>query len=646
MPSNNNDAELMQMMDEMAMGGIPPEANLDVAEPFDPNVLGEEIAPENFYENLRSKLDDLDAKKLATELLSLIEKDRDTQTSWLETANELKPYLGYILEPEGDVRSGRKFKTYDTTLSVALDKQVAYLSANILHESGIADYIIVGEIDDAKEELGVKKAAFINHFVTRVDKGYYQDFKKFFTLFAWYGGVAKKIYLDPVTKMPCSRHIDPEDFIFDASCASVATCERVTHTLHLSARDIILKQQTESYDPDVVLTYLANDDIKDDPIESLGKKTKNPDGNSTYTQYETHTYIDIDRLLNKNRLDINAKVTLPEPYIITIDATMKDIVSIRRNWKFDDKDKNKKDFFLYYIRKQGFDNMGCGLAHDIGANCIALSKIQGLTIDAAILKNNPSGFTSVRMKEQDAMQDQPPGTWRFCDTSPASARDAFFSPPYTGADVGLIELGKGVLAQTQEAAATSSLNVAEMKDNTPVGTTMIRSQEDSRLRDAISQSFCDYLREELSMLEKLFAESLEYQEFSFGKQKFSISAEDFGSEDVVLVPMHNPANNSATHRMIRAQELMRLSREAPGMTNEKELFKMNCEALQLSPQEIEKIMTPESNEQEVVPLDPITENMNLMMGKPVVTAVWQNHHHLPLLPHEIADFLVIKSGLI
>jgi DNA-binding transcriptional MerR regulator len=56
----------------------------------------------------------------------------------------------------------------------------------------------------------------------------------------------------------------------------------------------------------------------------------------------------------------------------------------------------------------------------------------------------------------------------------------------------------------------------------------------------------------------------------------------------------------------------------------KEVLRINYEAQGLSSEEIDKIL-PADEEQEVPPLDPITENINILMGKSVSAAMWQDH---------------------
>lgn len=63
----------------------------------------------------------------------------------------------------------------------------------------------------------------------------------------------------------------PEDFVIDGDCTSVLESERLTHILHLSKREIILKQQSGIY-RDCELPYLKGLDASDDSDDDEEKK--------------------------------------------------------------------------------------------------------------------------------------------------------------------------------------------------------------------------------------------------------------------------------------------------------------------------------------------------------------------------------------
>ena len=128
---------------------------------------------------------------------------------------------------------------------------------------------------------------------------------------------------------------------------------------------------------------------------------------------------------------------------------------------------------------------------------------------------------------------------------------------------------------------------------------------------------------ELQLIEKLFRQTLEYEEFSFGNSNSVISSDDF-IEEVKIIPVSDPSTNSKIQKIIKAQEVLRTAEQAPDMHNMREVLKINYEAQGLSSEEIDKIL-PSEEQEEILALDPITENINILTRKGVSAAIWQDH---------------------
>jgi hypothetical protein len=73
---------------------------------------------------------------------------------------------------------------------------------------------------------------------------------------------------------------------------------------------------------------------------------------------------------------------------------------------------------------------------------------------------------------------------------------------------------------------------------------------------------------------------------------------------------------------MKAEAVFQTALQMPEKVNAFEALKMVFSAQGLSSEEIERLVT---KDQEVEPLDPITENMNIMQGKPVRAGIEQNH---------------------
>jgi hypothetical protein len=87
-----------------------------------------------------------------------------------------------------------------------------------------------------------------------------------------------------------------------------------------------------------------------------------------------------------------------------------------------------------------------------------------------------------------------------------------------------------------------------------------------------------------------------------------------------LEPVSDPFLATSTQRIAHVQELLRLSSQAPQLFDLKVVYRRACKALQI--ENIDEILPPQ---QEALPLDPVTENMNALQGKPLNVAMWQDH---------------------
>jgi hypothetical protein len=83
--------------------------------------------------------------------------------------------------------------------------------------------------------------------------------------------------------------------------------------------------------------------------------------------------------------------------------------------------------------------------------------------------------------------------------------------------------------------------------------------------------------------------------------------------------------NSTPQRIMRAESVLRVSQQDPQVHNMRAVFEMVYKAQGLDEKDIEKILKPNPESEEVMPVDPITEFTNILLGKPVKAGIAQNH---------------------
>lgn len=585
----------------------------------------EQNSDNSFYANLAEDLTESSRHKLSTYLLEAIDEDIEARKDWLTSVQKVKEYLGFSLEDLQGAQFTQATRTFDTTLSTALIRFYATTRAELLPQSGPAGFKIQGEQNEALEKQGELICNWLNYFLTIKDNSYYSDFERFLLYLGLYGSGFKKVYYDKINNQPSSRFIMPEDFVIDGDCTSILESERLTHILHLSKREVLLKQQSGIY-RECELPYLkginSNDqeddeeDKKKDGID-LGVYTKQ----SLFSIYEVHTYLNLEDFINDSANENNEEV--PLPYVVTIDKISKEILAIRRNWEERDTDKKRTNYFVQYNYLPGFGIYGIGLAHLLGSNAITLTSLLRQLVDAGSFKNLPGGLRVKGFKQQNNDLMVGPGEFVEVDTGGVPLQEAFMPLPYSEPSQTLRELRLEIVNQCKELGSTSELGMLDSKEDIPTGTMLAALENNNRIQSAVLRSIHHSLSYELQLIEKLFKDTLTYQEFSFNEVNTSISGEDF-VEEVEIIPIADPSTNSRIQKIIKAQEVLRTAEQSPDLHNMREVLRINYEAQGLSAEEIDKILPSEESE-EILPLDPITENINILSGKGVSAAMWQDH---------------------
>lgn len=585
----------------------------------------EQISNDDFYANLAEELSESSRNKLSTYLLEQIDEDMEARRDWLDSVNRVKHYLGFSLEDLQDKPFSQSTRTFDTTLSTALIRFYATTRAELLPEDGVAGFKINGQANEELEKKAELNRDWLNYFLTVKDHAYYSDFERFLLYLGLYGSGFKKVYYDKINNQPSSRFIMPEDFVIDGDCTSILESERLTHILHLSKREIILKQQSGIY-RECELPYLKGLDANDEDDEDEDKQKDGIDlsaysHKSLFDIYEIHTYLNLEDFADVASEE--SEDAIPLPYVVTIDKISKEILAIRRNWEEDDQDKKRTNYFVQYNYLPGFGVYGIGLAHLLGSNAITLTKLLRQLVDAGSFKNLPGGLRKKGIKQQNNDIVVGPGQFVEVDTGGEPLGEAFMPLPYSEPSQVLRELRLEIVDQCRELGSTSELGMLDSKEDIPTGTMLAALETNNRIQSAVLRSIHKSLSQELQLIDKLFRQTLEYEEFSFGENRQSIAAEDFISE-VKIIPVSDPSVNSSIQKIIKAQEMLRTAEIAPDLHDMREVLRINYEAQGLSAEEIDKILPSEESE-EVLPLDPVTENINILANKPVKAAIWQDH---------------------
>lgn len=602
----------------------------------------QETSNDSFYQNLAEDFSEEGLKKLSAFLLDSIEEDNLSRKDWMESVDKIKQYLGFSIEDLKNIPFKEATRTFDTTLANSLIRFYSTTRAELLPQSGPAGFKINGPETEQLLNQGELVKEWLNYYLTVVDKAYYSDFERFLLYLGLYGSGFKKVYYDKILGRPISRFIMPQDFIIDSDCTSIIESNRLTHVLHLSKREIIFNQQNNVY-RDVELPYLKTLEINDNDENNnyLSKIKKDDIDLDVYTKrslfpiYEVHTYLNLEEYNKKDSFS-KKKNNVPLPYIVTIDKISKEILSIRRNWAEDDEKQIRENYFIQYNYLPGFGIYGIGLAHLIGANAITLTKLLRQLVDAGSFKNLPGGLRAKGFKQQQNDLIVGPGEFIEVDTGGIPLAEAFMPLPYSEPSNVLRELRNEIMNQTKELSSISEMGMLDSKEDIATGTVMAFLETQNRIQSAVLRSIHFSLTQELQLISRIFGKTLGVEEFSFNAQAYQISSADF-IDEITIIPVSDPATNSTVQRIMKARATMEVAMQAPELHDLRNVFAMVYKAQGLDTQEIDGILKPPPpQEQETLPLDPITENVNALKGMPIKAAIWQEHAAHKLIHGEFA----------
>ena len=345
------------------------------------------------------------------------------------------------------------------------------------------------------------------------------------------------------------------------------------------------------------------------------KKTQDED---VFTILEIHTDLDLEGFEDKDSGGEPTGIKLP--YIVTLEMGNREVLSIRRNFQAEDPQKNKIDYFVHFKFLPGMGFYGFGLIHMIGGLSRTATTALRQLLDAGTLSNLPAGFKQRGIRVRDEAQAIQPGEFRDVDAPGGSIKDAFMPLPFKEPSPTLLQLMGIVVQAGQRFAAIADMQVGDGNQQAAVGTTIALLERGSRVMSAIHKRLYVAMKNEFQLLAGVFKTYMpqEYPYDVVGGQR-NIKVADF-DDKVDIIPVADPNIFSQSQRISLAQTELQLAMSNPQMHNMYEAYRDMYEAIGVK--NIDQILPPP---QQPMPMDPASENILAMSGKPFQSFKGQDH---------------------
>ena len=581
--------------------------------------------PMAFDANLVDFIDDSELQKVSGDILSSIRHDKESRSEWEKTYVDGLKYLGMKFDEARSEPFEGSSGVIHPILAEAVTQFQAQAYKEMLPAKGPVKTQLVGQRTAETEAQADRVQEFMNFYIMNVMQDYDPELDMLLFYLPLAGSAFKKIYYDNVLNRAVSKFVAPEDLIVPYEASDISSAERVTHAINMS-RNEIKKQQLSGFYADVEIkssSYDPDDDEVQKEIDEIEGMSPSYAEDRDHTVYEVHTILD---LAGFEDVDQEGNPTgLKLPYIVTIDESSQTVLSIRRNYVEGDPYKNKINYFVQYKFLPGLGFYGLGLSHMIGGLSQASTSILRQLIDAGTLANLPAGFKARGMRIRDEDEPLQPGEFRDIDTTGGSLRENLIPLPIKEPSNVLMSL-LGILVDSgKRFAAIADMNIGDMNQAMPVGTTVALLERGTKVMSAIHKRLHYAQRLEFQLLSKVFSEFLppEYA-YETGTGPREIKATDFDNR-IDVIPVSDPNIFSQSQRITLAQELLQMVQSNPQVHGPNGIYEAyrrmygalgvdNVEALLQPPPD----MTPR-------PIDAGLENSGFLMGQPAQAFEGQNH---------------------
>ena len=588
--------------------------------------IQQELAPQmSFDANLVDFIDEITLEKIASDLLSSIRSDKQSRSEWEKTYTDGLKYLGMKFDETRSQPFEGSSGVVHPILAEAVTQFQAQAYKEMLPAKGPVKTEIVGARTIETENQAERVQEFMNYYIMNKMDEYDPELDQMLFYLPLAGSCFKKVYFDFVLNRAVSKFIAPEDLIVPYEAADMSSAERITHSITMSANEI-KKQQVSGFYANVDIgSGGISEDMNDideaiDEIQGISPSYKE---NRNRTVYEVHTVLDIEGFEDIDQGGVPTGLKLP--YIVTIEEDSEQVLSIRRNYVETDPFKNKINYFVQYKFLPGLGFYGLGLSHMIGGLSKASTSILRQLIDAGTLANLPAGFKARGMRIRDEDEPLQPGEFRDIDTTGGSLRENLIPLPIKEPSNVLMQL-LGILVDSgKRFAAIADMNVGDMNQAMPVGTTVALLERGTKVMSAIHKRLHYAQRIEFGLLAKVFSEYLPpVYTYQVGSGPGEVKQQDF-DDRVDIVPISDPNIFSQSQRVTLAQELLQMVQSNPeihGPLGIYEAYRRMYAALGVD--NVDALLQPPPDNTPK-PQDAGLENAGLLMGQPAQAFPEQNH---------------------
>jgi hypothetical protein len=601
-------------LDSLAEEGELPVLELEI-ETLEGVIEGEEdeILEEEFDDNLAEMISEKELATISGDLLGDFEDDVGARKDWIQTYVDGLELLGMKIEERTEPWEGA-CGVYHPLLSEALVKFQSETIMETFPAQGPVKTLIIGKETPEIKDAANRVQENMNYELTDVMHEFRPEHERMLWGLGLAGNAFKKVYYDPHLARQVSMFIPAEDIVVPYGASSLESSPRITHVMRKTENEITRLQYAGFY-RDIDLGEPANslDEVEKKIAEKMGFRATSDD---RYKLLEMHVDLDLPGYEDKDEDGNFTGIALP--YVVTIEKGSQEILSIRRNWRPEDKTKQKRQHFVHYGYVPGFGFYCFGLIHLVGAFAKSGTSLIRQLVDAGTLSNLPGGFKTrgLRVKGDDTPIS--PGEFRDVDVPAGTIKDNLMTLPYKEPSQVLYSLLGTIVEEGRRFASAGDMKVSDMSAQAPVGTTLAILERTLKVMSAVNARTHYSMKQELRLLKEIIRDYTP-EEYAYEPSEGRRGCKKSDYDMVDVIPVSDPNAATMAQKIVQYQAVLQLAQGAPQIYNMPVLHRQMLDVLGI--RNAQKLIPLQDD---MKPKDPITENMDVITMKPVKAFIYQD----------------------
>ena len=572
---------------------------------------------EDFYQNLADSdvIDSMDLSGLALRYIQLVEKDKEARKQRDKQYEEGIRRTGLGNDAPGGANFQGASKVVHPVMAEACVDFAARAFKELFPPDGPTKTKILGDVDEEKVQIAERKRDFMNWQLTDQIEEFADEQEQLLTQLPLGGSQYLKLWYDERKKRPCAQFLPIDNVLLPFATANFYTSQRVTEVDDISDYEFKRRINSGLYkdtsfiratmDPEPTGAQKATNKIEG--------KSENDNEDGVRRVYHIYTWLELED-------DPRTKGEMA-PYILMIDELDSEVVGLYRNWEEGDETMTKLDWIIEFKFIPWRGAYAVGLPHLIGGLSAAATGALRALLDSAHINN---AATLLKLKGAKVSgQSQQVEVTQIAEIEAApgvdDVRKLAMPMPFNPPSPVLFELLGWLTNAAKGVVTTAEEKIADVGQNTPVGTTQALIEQGAAVFSAIHARLHKSQARVLQVLQRINRWYVEDMRRGEVVEDLDIKKEDF-SRITDVIPVSDPHIFSETQRMAQTQAVMAMMKDNPDLFNRKVVIQRFLKQIKVPG--INELM-PDTPAPEKI--DAANENVAMCIGQAAFAYPEQDH---------------------